>query len=203
MSLTRKFLKALGLEEDKVEEIITAHGETVTALKEQIEQYKADAEQLPAIKAELAKAKEGNGDSYKLKYEALKETHDKYVADIEGEKTTSKKQAAYKALLAECKISDDIQDTILELANAKGFDGIEFGEDGTIKEPDKLKSALTTKWAKHIVSITEKNAFVPTPPRSETSPLDALKKQYEDAEKRRDIVGMQAAQAQIRQIKKE
>jgi len=200
MSLTRKFLKALGLEEDKIEEIITAHGDTVTALKEQIEQYKADAEQLPAIKAELDKAKEGNGDSYKLKYEALKESHDKYVADITSKETNSRKQAAYKALLAECKISDKRHDAIAKLAD---LSTIELDEKGNIKDADKIKTALTTEWAEFVETTSTKTPTVPTPPKSDTNPLDALKAKYEEAEKRKDVVGMQAIQAQIRQIKKE
>ena len=44
MALTRKFLSALGIEEDKVDEIIKAHTETVDALKEQRDELKADAE---------------------------------------------------------------------------------------------------------------------------------------------------------------
>ena len=34
MALTRKFLKAMGIEDDKIDQIIDAHTETVTALKE-------------------------------------------------------------------------------------------------------------------------------------------------------------------------
>lgn len=200
MSLTRKFLKALGLEEDKIEEIITAHGDTVTALKEQIEQYKADAEKLPAVQAELEKAKEGNDDSYKVKYDALKEAHEKYIAEIASKETQSKKQAAYKALLAECKISDKRHDAIAKLAD---LNAIELDEHGNIKDADKIKAELTTEWAEFVETTTTKTPPVPTPPASTMNPLDALKSKYEDAEKRKDIVGMQAIQAQIRQIKKE
>ena len=46
MALTRNFLKALGIEEEKIGEIINAHSETVTALKADIEKYKEDAEKL-------------------------------------------------------------------------------------------------------------------------------------------------------------
>ena len=35
MALTRKFLSALGIEEAKIDEIISAHADTVNALKEQ------------------------------------------------------------------------------------------------------------------------------------------------------------------------
>ncbi len=36
MALTRKFLAALGIEDDKVDEIIQAHTETVNGLKDEI-----------------------------------------------------------------------------------------------------------------------------------------------------------------------
>ena len=36
MALTRKFLQAMSIDEEKIDEIISAHSETVTALKEQL-----------------------------------------------------------------------------------------------------------------------------------------------------------------------
>ena len=53
MALTRKFLAALGIDNDKVDEIIQAHTDTVNGLKDEIEKYKADAEKLPAVEKEL------------------------------------------------------------------------------------------------------------------------------------------------------
>lgn len=46
MALTRKFLAALGIEDDKADGIIQAHSDTVNGLKDEIEKYKADAEKL-------------------------------------------------------------------------------------------------------------------------------------------------------------
>ena len=40
MSLTRKMLKAMGIEDEKIDQIIEAHTETVDALKEQRDGYK-------------------------------------------------------------------------------------------------------------------------------------------------------------------
>jgi len=183
LALTRKFLKALGLEEEKIEEIITAHSETVTALKEQIDQYKTDAEQLPAIKAELEKTKEGNGDSFKAKYEALKATHEQYVAEVSGKEALGKKQAAYRALLTECNISEKRQDAILKVALATDFEGVEFDENNGIKNADKVKPAIATEWAAFVETTVTKNPTVPTPPRSEANTLAELQKQYDDATK--------------------
>ena len=42
MSLTRKMLKAMGIEDEKIDQIIEAYTETVDALKEQRDQYKGN-----------------------------------------------------------------------------------------------------------------------------------------------------------------
>ena len=43
MALTRKCLSALGIEAEKIDEIISAHTETVDGLKDEIAKYKGDA----------------------------------------------------------------------------------------------------------------------------------------------------------------
>ena len=202
MSLTRKFLKALGLEEDKIEEIITAHSETVTALKEQIETYKADAEKLPAVQAALDKVKTNDGeqDAYKVKYEALKEDFDKYKSEIAGKEVAAKKQAAYRALLAECKISEKRHDAITKLAD---LSTIELDENGTIKGADKIKAALVAEWADFVETTSTKPTTVPTPPSQKPDAITVLQQQYEAAQKRGDHVGAMAAMNQIKKAKKE
>ena len=46
MSLTRKMLKAMGIEEDKIEQIIEAHTDVTDSLKADRDKYKEDAENL-------------------------------------------------------------------------------------------------------------------------------------------------------------
>ena len=46
MALTRKMLKAMGIEEEKIDEIIDAHTETVNALKDQSKQDRDAAARL-------------------------------------------------------------------------------------------------------------------------------------------------------------
>ena len=99
MALTRKFLSALGIEADKVDEIINAHTETVDALKEQRDSYKADAEKLTAVQTELDKLKEeaakNGGDSYEVKYNALKEDFEKFKQDAANKETARQVREAY------------------------------------------------------------------------------------------------------------
>ena len=70
MAFTRKMLKALGIEDDKIEQIIEAHTEVTDALKADRDKYKEDAEQLPHVQDELDKLKEkvDKKDPYEDKY---------------------------------------------------------------------------------------------------------------------------------------
>ena len=43
MALTRRALKAMGIEDEKIDEIITMHTDTVDGLKADVAKYKADA----------------------------------------------------------------------------------------------------------------------------------------------------------------
>lgn len=101
MALTRKFLKALGIEEDKIDEIINAHGETVSALKDEIETAKQGANDLAAITKER--------DSYKQRVEALEKAsgdaakvqaeYDAYKKQVETDKANAGKKALVKKAL--------------------------------------------------------------------------------------------------------
>lgn len=198
MPLTRSFIKdaakdaGIELPKEFVDAIIGAHVESRDAAIETA--VKPLNEQLESA------SKSGEKDDYKTKWEdevkAHKATKDEYAL----KETTGKKQAAYKALLAECKISDKRHDAIAKLAD---LSAIELDEKGNIKDADKIKAALTTEWAEFVETTTTKTPTVPTPPASTTNPIDALKQKYNEAEARRDVVGMQAITAQIRQIKKE
>ena len=85
MALTRKFLSALGIEADKVDENLSAHTETVEALKNERDTFKADAEKLTGVQKELddlkATVEKDGKDPYKVKYEAIKEEYEAYKTE--------------------------------------------------------------------------------------------------------------------------
>ena len=157
-------MKAMGIEEEKIEEIISAHSETVTGLKEEAEKYKADAEKLPSVQAALDKANEtvskGEKDPYKVKYEALKEEFEGYKTDVTKKETTASKTKAYKQLLKELNISDKVIDKVVKLAD---IDAIEI-VDGKIKDAETLSASLKTEWADFIAQPKTTGAKVETPP---------------------------------------
>lgn len=58
MAVTRKFLKALGIEDEKIDEIIEAHTEVTEALKKERDSYKADAEEVGELRKKVKDAED-------------------------------------------------------------------------------------------------------------------------------------------------
>lgn len=168
MALSRKFLAALGIEAEKIDEIINAHSETVEALKEEMGSYKEKAEKYDKAQKALDEANQkiddlNKEDTYKVKYDALKEDFDAYKKEVETEKTNTNKKAAYKALLKEVGISEKRLDAVTKLAE---LDKIKLDKDGKIEGSDDLKKALAEEWADFIVMDGKEGAGTATPPGS-------------------------------------
>ena len=166
MALTRKFLSALGIEEAKIDEIISAHADTVNALKEQRDGYKADADKLPAVQKALddLKASQSGEDPYKEKYEKKAREFDDYKKGVEAKELKRSKSAAYKQVLKELKASHI--DSILKASQTE-LDKIELDENGKIKDVDKLKESIKKEWADFIVAEGQQGANTATPPANE------------------------------------
>lgn len=165
MALTRKFLSALGIEDDKVDEIINAHTETVNALKEQRDSYKADAEKLPNVQKELddlkATAEKSGEDAYKVKYDALKEDFENFKKEQTAKETHARKESAYRNILQEAGVSEKRINAVLKVSDV---DAIELDDEGKVKEADTLKKSISEEWADFIVTTETKGATTATPP---------------------------------------
>lgn len=165
MALTRKFLAALGIESEKIDEIIEAHTDTVNALKEERDKYKASHEALPGIQKELddlKKAAEQNGDNpYKAQYDDLKAEYDQYKADVAAKELQAKKKEAYSALLKKAGVSEKRIGSIIKISQ---IDGIELDKDGNIKDADELEKKAKDEWKDFIVTEETHGAETKTPP---------------------------------------
>ena len=74
---------------------------------------------------------------------------------------TANKKSAYKGLLKDAGISASRIDAVLKVSDV---DGLEFNEDGEIKDKDKMIENIKKEWADFIVKSTEKGAQVGNPP---------------------------------------
>ena len=163
MALTRKMLEAMGIENEKIETIIEAHTEVTSSLKNQVAQYKEDAEKLTTVQKELDGLKAKGDDGYKEKYETEKKAHDDLKTAIENEKAYSAKENAYRELLKAAGVKEKFIDSLV-LADKTIVDGLKLGEDGKIDGADTLTVNAQKKWGDFVAKTTTHTAGVETPP---------------------------------------
>lgn len=162
MALTRKLLSALGIEADKIDEIITAHTDTVDALTRQKNDLKAKADKYDELKTayDALKATSEGSDTYKDKYDELKQQFDEYKTEQASKEAERQKQAAYRDLLRQAGIPDKRLDLIMkvtDLSNAKI-------KGGKLEDQDKLKQKIKEDWADFIPEDQSTGASTSTPP---------------------------------------
>ena len=161
MSLTRKMLKAMGIEEEKIDQIIEAHTDTVDGLKADLSKYKTDAEKLPDVQKELDELKAKGDDGWKEKHDKLKGEFDAYKKDVEAKETHNKKVEAYKAILKDANLSEKGIEKAVKYAE---WDKIELGEDGKLKGANDHIKAAREEWAEYVTTTTTTGAKTSTPP---------------------------------------
>lgn len=129
-------MKALGIEEDKIEEIITAHGETVAGLKDEIEKAKQGADDLAAVAKErdtleqrVEALEKANGDAAKVQAD-----FDAYKQQVETDKANAGKKALIKKALEKAGANPAAIDLLL---NAVKLDEVEMNGDA-LKDADAV-----------------------------------------------------------------
>lgn len=159
MALTRSYLKSMGLTDEQVSGIIEAHTDTVDGLKKEIDRYKADAQKLPEVQAELEKAKEAaknSGDAAKIQ-----KAFDDYKAEVEAKESAAAKKAAYEKVAKDAGLTEAGIAKAVKYAN---WDSVELDEKGNIKDAKALIKNLKEEWPEHISKTSEKGAETSTPP---------------------------------------
>ena len=155
MALTRKLLAAMGLESEKIDEIIAAHTETTDALKADRDKYKAEAEQLHDAQSELDKVKkdlekanatieQATKDDYKGKYESEKAAKEKLESDYKAKEMEAKENAAISKWALENGYSDEGAAKIVKYGGLRGK--IKLSNDGRAEIGDDIKAELDNEW---------------------------------------------------------
>ena len=168
MAFTRKFLSALGIEADKIDEIINAHVEVVESLKEERDGFKKDAEKLADVQKQLNEAnnklaKQGeDGETVaKSDYESLKKEYDDYKTAQTAKETNQAKERALRAMYKALGIPEKRIDAIMKVTSLDDYD---LDKDGKLKDADKHSENAKTEWAEFIPTTVTQGAQTATPP---------------------------------------
>lgn len=158
-------LKAMGIEDEKIEQIIEEHVESIDGLKAERDRYKSGAEEAESLRKQLEEAKaagEGAGE-YEEKYKAKCKELDDYKAEVAGEKAAAEKRSLYRELLKSAGVDPKRIDTVLKVSDLEGV----TVKDGAIEGADKLTEGIKADWADFIATTTVKGADVAHAPKGE------------------------------------
>lgn len=169
MALTRKMLRAMGIEDEKADEIIEAHAETVDALKQKAadagrggEEAEGLRKQVEQLKADLAKAQEkGDPDGFKSKYEEEHEAFEDYKAQVAAKDADRTKRSLYRKLLAKAGVDPKRLDAVMRVADLSKVEV----KDGAIQGADELEKGIKSDWADFIPTTSTQGADPATPPK--------------------------------------
>lgn len=186
MALTRKMLKAMGIEDEKIDQIIEEHTESTDALKQQRDEYKAKAEAKATASTEPKPKDPEPTDGYKAKYDAEKKAFEDYKANIAAEKAEADKRAKYRELIVKAGVDSKRVDSVLKVSDLSEIKV----KDGAIEGADDLVKSIKEDWADFIPTTQKVGANAPNPPKN-----DGGAKKLEDITKMQDPVARQEALA--------
>lgn len=163
MALTRSMLKAMGIEPEKVDEIIDAHVESIDALKDQISELKESAKEVDKLKAENERLKEEqpDGDEWKKKYRTEHEAFETYKNEIKAQETTRAKLDKFRELLHDVGLTGKLAETIIK---TQDMEKIELTDTGELSGADALKGTLEADWKDYIGQAQTGGADIESPP---------------------------------------
>ena len=186
-------LTAMGIEGEKIDQIIEAHTETTEALKAKAEEAEARAEEMKGQAAKVSDLEKqiedmkaaDDGDEWKAKYEQAKADADKlqsdldrangekdklqgefdaYKGQVESERADAQKLELYKGLLREIGLDEK---RVEKAARLKPLDELTV-EEGALAGYEELKKAEAEEWAEFIPqSQGTHGQAVPTPQKGE------------------------------------
>ena len=192
MALTRGLLKALGIEEEKISQIIDAHVETVNGLKEQIAEYKEKADKYPELEKQLeeqTKAAKKSGEDYAKAKADLDKLNGEYGDYKKGVETKERKAAvarAYGDFLKDMKVTEAGIAKIMRYTS----DSVQLDDEGKIANAAELKKAISEDWPEFVSKTEERGLKTETPPK--TDPAGTYKSK-EDILKIQDAAERQKA----------
>lgn len=158
MGFTRKFLAALGVESDKVDEIISVHNEVLEHFKSENAELKEKVSNFDEIKSRLAdtektlketteklKTAETERDDLRAKHDTLRSEKEKLESEISAKETAVRKDKALSEMLRSKNYSDE---AVKLIVNKGGYrDRIELDKDGKAKNIDDLFSDIQTDFS--------------------------------------------------------
>lgn len=168
MTLTRKMLSAMGIEQDKIDQIIESHADTVNGLKEKASELQKQAERIPSLEKQIEELKDAQPtEDWESKYKELKSEYENFRQKVDDERATQEKSRLYRAMLREAGVDEKRFDSIMKLTDLSEIKV----EDGKIEDAESVKKSIADEWGDFIVQKSVHGAPVDDPPANSGSKM--------------------------------
>lgn len=161
MALTQAMLKAMGIEDEKRDQIMEAHQGVLESIKTERDELKELAAKVPNLEKAIEEFKAAQPtEDWEKKYNDLKEEFDGFKTQVETEKAEGEKARLYKAMLREAGIDEKRIEPIMKVTDLGGISVV----DGAIADQEAVKAAIAEEWGGFIPQTTVQGASVEEPP---------------------------------------
>ena len=134
----------------------------IDTLKAENTRLKADSDKLADVQKELDDLKK---DDFKTKYENEHQALETLKTSVAEKETLSKKETAYRKLLADEQINEKHIKDVIRLTD---FSKMTLDKDGNLEKADDLKKAIAEEWSEYKVTTETRKQQVATPPENGT-----------------------------------
>lgn len=182
MAFTRKMLKALGIDDEKIDQIMDAHTEVTESLKQERDAAKAAADELTKVKEQLEQAKQSlkdadkNGKDLQSKYDTEHAEFEKLKNEVAAKAT---KEKTDKALIEWAKSKGYSEAGAKKIAKYGGYgERIKFDDDGKPTNLNELENDVAAEWGEYKGEIKTDTHKETSPMTGGTAPKQSLAAKY-------------------------
>lgn len=161
MALTQAMLKAMGIEDEKREQILEAHQGVLESIKKERDELREQAAKVPALEKQVEDMKAAQPtEDWEKKYGELQAEFESYKSQVATERAEQEKARLYRSMLREAGVDEKRIDSIMKVTDLSGISVSE----GAIADADTVKETIAKEWGDFIAHTNTQGASVENPP---------------------------------------
>lgn len=161
MALTQAMLKAMGIEDEKRDQIMEAHQGVLESIKKERDELKEAAAKVPSLEKQIEDMKAAQPtEDWQKKYGELQAEFESYKTQVAEEQAEQEKARLYRSMLRETGVDERRIDSIMKVTDLSKVSV----EDGAIADAETVKEAIASEWGDFIAHTNTQGANVDNPP---------------------------------------
>lgn len=164
MDFSRQWLAGLGIDPDKVDTIVKAHGAIVGSILDERDKLQQEVNEAAELQKQLEVLQSEKNDLQK-QYDDEHKAFEDFKAEAATEGVKRAKSAVYRDALRKANIPEQVVDDLLKIAPV---DSVNLGEDGKPTNMGDIEKGIKDKFSAYIRTESTKLDTPETPPSGGT-----------------------------------